>query len=122
MVNIFFFLATGVIAQSQRINEHLSRRTHQEFEVFILQLENELQGREYLNCTDHEIILRAPSGASTFINIRNHIIRKVENNGYQPLLTQVEKVYFQEIEQRVLIRVTFLNGEVYEGYWILPQT
>ena len=50
----------------------------------------------------------------------NGKVRKRDNNGYHPLLTEVSLIYFEKKASSIQFTVTFENGEVRIGQWQIP--
>ncbi|MGX7131012.1 MULTISPECIES: competence type IV pilus minor pilin ComGF [Enterococcus] len=124
----FLLLTNGTIQHHKQLAPLLMRRNRQEFEVFLIQLENELQERTFEKSTATEINFKThvvdtvPSVIRTTIKVQNEMIIKNENGGYHPLLVDVKKVLFHQTDTGIDIKVWFFNGDINYGKWIFPKT
>ncbi len=77
----------------------------------LFQLERELSTCTYLSVSETTLYLRSSQNNSVTIDRINRVLRKRDNNGYQPLLTEVTDVSFEKIGAAIRFTVSFENGE-----------
>lgn len=114
MLLIFSFL-TKIIEETQCEMKLNSRK---EFEVFLLQLEQETQGYELEAVIDNKIFLKRNSSVQIQIKQVGTRIDKKDSGGTQPLLTQINRFKAKHRNHAVEIEVTFNDGKTFQGKWI----
>ncbi|WP_427813070.1 competence type IV pilus minor pilin ComGF [Enterococcus sp. 22-H-5-01] len=121
MLSGILLLLSGVIRHVDKVEQALSGYHQLEWEVFLLQLDNELMDFDYEATTQHEIIgkkLIEDETAPLSIQRSKQKIIKRQSNGYQPLLTNVKRFDCQEKNQGVEFIVTFTDEKQKTGTWI----
>lgn len=121
MLSGILLLLSGVIRHVDKVEQALSGYHQLEWEVFLLQLDNELMDFDYEATTQHEIIgkkLIEGETAPLSIQRSKQKIIKRQSNGYQPLLTNVKRFDCQEKNQGVELIVTFTDEKQKAGTWI----
>lgn len=121
MLSGFLLLAAATIQHHKQVEPLLMRRNRQEFEIFLIQLENELAERT-LQKTENQRITLKGTNVTTFIKYQNQKIVKEENGGHHPLLMDVKTVLFQQKDSCIEITVWFNNGDINYGKWIINET
>lgn len=95
--------------------DHGSQRSR--MACFLFQLERELSTCVYLSVSENTLYLRSSQNNSVTIDRINRVLRKRDNNGYQPLLTEVADVSFEKIGAAIRFTVSFENGDQKIGQW-----
>lgn len=116
MLSGILLLLSGLIQHAHKMEQALSGYHQLEWEVFLLQLDNELNDVEYIETTSQEILTKSSEGKA--ITIRKYQQQIIKSVGYQPLLTGVSKFVCQEKNHGVDFVVTFTDGKQKEGTWI----
>lgn len=114
---IFLLLISGIVKHLAPVNQQIMARKDQEWHVFLFQLERELSTCVYLSVSENTLYLRSSQNNSVTIDRINRVLRKRDNNGYQPLLTEVADVSFEKIGAAIRFTVSFENGDQKIGQW-----
>lgn len=114
---ICLLLISGIVKHLAPVNQQTMARKDQEWHVFLFQLERELSTCTYLSVSETTLYLRSSQNNSVTIDRINRVLRKRDNNGYQPLLTEVTDVSFEKIGAAIRFIVSFENGEQKIGQW-----
>lgn len=114
---ICLLMISGIVKHLAPVNQQIMARKDQEWHVFLLQLERELSTCTYLSVSETTLYLRSSQNNSVTIDRINRVLRKRDNNGYQPLLTEVADVSFEKIGAAIRFTVSFENGEQKIGQW-----
>lgn len=117
VLSVSLLMVDGIIKQIPQVNQQLSDRKDQEWHIFLLQLERELATCTYISVTEYTLFLRSAENNVVTIDWINGVIRKRDNNGYQPLLTEVSGLIYQKINESIRFTVTFENGVQKIGQW-----
>ncbi|MEO1773145.1 competence type IV pilus minor pilin ComGF [Candidatus Enterococcus ferrettii] len=112
-------LLDGLIKHMTKMEQQLTAYHSREWEVGLLQLENELAGFDYSNTEAHRIVLKDKEGSTLKIERANSTVRKNYKNGHQPLFTQVYAFSCQEVDHTVEFDVTFNDGTKKKGTWVI---
>ncbi|MBO0454793.1 MULTISPECIES: competence type IV pilus minor pilin ComGF [Enterococcus] len=121
MLSGIILLLSGLIQHAHKMEQALSGYHQLEWEIFLLQLDNELADADYIAATQHEILTKIEDkGKMVPLNIQkvNKRIIKRQSGGNQPLLTGVKQFVCQEKNHGVDFVVTFTDGKQKEGTWI----
>jgi len=121
MLSGILLLLSGLIQHAHKMELSLSGYHQLEWEVFLLQLDNELDGAEYVKTTQNEISTRVEDKGTMvplIIQKVNKRIIKRQSGGNQPLLTGVDQFVCQEKNHGVDFIVTFTDGKKKAGTWI----
>lgn len=107
------------ISQLKYVQKHSFSTHHEDFQVFLLQLAYETKEMNFINMTSSVLVFETVEQniqrkICTF-ELKNNIIRKSLNNGYQPLLMNVKSWQLIGNAKSSHVAVTFLNDETYEG-------
>lgn len=109
-------LLTGPLIQSSQRNEiRLANYRDQEFEVAMVQLQEEVKGLRFYTASGSIFSYRDEKGIQSEFRVSNQVFAKKPNGGHQPLLMNVEKIRVTRQEHALLIEFTFLDGEVRYG-------
>lgn len=107
------------ISQLKYVQHHSFSTYHDDFQVFLLQISYEMKNMNFIEVTPvflkFEFIDENKLIKECTFELKNNIIRKSLNNGYQPLLMNVKSWQLIGDEKSSHITVTFLNNETYEG-------
>lgn len=122
MLSGVLLLLSSLIQHAHKMEQALSGYHQLEWEIFLLQLDNEMADVKYIATTQREIHgeVKNEDGkmASVLIKKDKYRLIKSQSNGYQPLLTGVSKFVCQENNHGVDFVVTFTDGKQKEGTWI----
>jgi competence protein ComGF len=117
VLSVSLLMVDGIIKQIPQVNQQLSDRKDQEWHIFLLQLERELATCTYISVSDYTLFLRSAENNIVTIDRINGVIRKRDNGGYQPLLTEVRGLSYQKVNESIRFTVTFENGVQKIGQW-----
>lgn len=113
-------LFTAVVKNVAVVTKQLENETDKAWQIFLIQLENELKNCQYESTQENKIILKNnKNGKVVWVEFKLGKIVKVENGGYQPLLTKVADAKFIQENNSVKISVTFENQLTTEAKWII---
>lgn len=104
------------------MSKQLKSVREKEWHIFVIQLENELKNCYYEKTQANKIILRnRKNNKPVWIEYKLGKIVKVENGGYQPLLTEVKQADFIEEGTAVLMKVVLEENLNVTAKWIITQ-
>ncbi|MBO1308197.1 prepilin-type N-terminal cleavage/methylation domain-containing protein [Enterococcus sp. 669A] len=112
-------LLHGLIKHISKVEQQLSVYHNREWEVGLLQLENELKGFEYYNTEAHALVLKDNVNNDVRIERINSTVRKSYKGGHQPLFTQVYAFKCRKVGKTVELNVTFNDGTKKKGIWVI---
>ena len=121
MLSGILLLLAGLIQHVHKMEHSLSGYHQLEWEVFLLQLDNELADAKYQWSSSREIWTKVQTNkgiVDLVIKKDGQRIIKKQTGGYQPLLTGVRQFSCQEKNHGVDFVVTFTDGKQKEGTWI----
>lgn len=121
MLSGILLLLSGLIQHAHKMEQALSGYHQLEWEIFLLQLDNELHEVKYIGTSQTEISTEIESkGKMVPLVIKkvNSRIIKRQSGGNQPLLMGVNQFVCQEKNNGVDFVVTFTDGRKKEGTWI----
>lgn len=102
--------------------KYMKNTEEKEWQIFLIQLENELKDCTYEYTTDKKIVLTNNKNQhSVWIENKLEKVVKVDNGGFQPLLVNVKEAIFNDKGNYVSIKVTFTNNRFYVGKWIIGK-
>lgn len=102
--------------------KYMKNTEEKEWQIFLIQLENELKDCSYEFTTENKIVLKNnKNNHSVWIENKLGKIVKVDNGGFQPLLINVKKAKFFDKKNYVTIEVIFTNNRSYFGKWIIRK-
>lgn len=119
MLSGILLLLSGLIQHAHKIEQSLSGYHQLEWEIYLLQLETEMEGLHYKQTSSREIWAENDEKKKIVIKKSNDKIIKSQSDGYQPLLTGVSRFVCQEKNHGVDFVVTFKDGKQKEGTWII---
>lgn len=113
-------------AQTSAKSNQMTGDRQVEWHIFLNQLENYLQGSYGAEVTLNNIYVKEPVDFETDYQEVNYRIdgsrinfSRREKNGYQRMLTELEKIDFTRVGGWLEAEVLFLNGEAFSGrIWI----
>ena len=121
MLSGILLLLSGLIQHAHKMEQVLSGYHQLEWEIFLLQLDNELHEVKYIGTSQTEISTEIESKGKmvplVIKKVNNRIIKR-QSGGNQPLLMGVNQFVCQEKNNGVDFVVTFTDGKKKEGTWI----
>ncbi|KAF1301925.1 competence type IV pilus minor pilin ComGF [Candidatus Enterococcus willemsii] len=127
LLSLSLLVIPTMIQQSKRINHHVLGRDDQTWHVFLIQLENKLSEGEFSHIKNNKIYFykfrektNVPYECQIELNQTKGELVIREDGGYEPILTEVQSLRVIQEVNRVLIEITFLNGEVKKSQWNEP--
>ncbi|MGP5428722.1 competence type IV pilus minor pilin ComGF [Enterococcus malodoratus] len=121
MLSGILLLLSGLIQHAHKMEQALSGYHQLEWEIFLLQLDNELHEVKYIGTSQTEISTEIESKGKmvplVIKKVNNRIIKR-QSGGNQPLLMGVNQFVCQEKNNGVDFVVTFTDGRKKEGTWI----
>lgn len=120
MLSGLLLLISGLFKHVQQTEKVVSSHNEREWQVFLLQLENELEEVE-IHTVKQNQILGVEEEKSVKIYLVNKKIAKSKNNGHQPLLTGVKKFTCQQEGAVISFEVTFTDNLVKKDCYIIPR-
>lgn len=120
MLSGLLLLISGLFKHVQQTEKVVSSHNEREWQVFLLQLENELEEVE-INRVERNQILGMEEEKSVKIYLVNKKIAKSKNNGHQPLLTDVKKFTCQQEGAEIFFEVTFTDNLVKKDSYIISR-
>lgn len=122
VLSIICLLLSSVLTNTQIVVEKLKNTSDKEWQIFLIQLENELKNCEYI-ATDKNrfIFINKKNGKNVWIEFKLGKIVKVENGGYQPLLTQINNAVFSEQKEYIELNITFENDLQMIAKWAIKR-
>lgn len=121
MLSGILLLLSGLIQHAHKMEQALSGYHQLEWEIFLLQLDNELHEVKYIGTSQTEISTEIESKGKmvplVIKKVNNRIIKR-QSGGNQPLLMGVNQFVCQEKNNGVDFVVTFIDGKKKEGTWI----
>lgn len=122
VLSIICLLFSAIIKNAAVTTNYLQNEKEKIWQIFLIQVENELQNCHYEKTETNQIRLRNKKNNHVVsIEFKLGKIVKVENGGYQPLLIGVEQVVFKEENKAVEIYVKFENQVNVQGKWIVTR-
>lgn len=118
---------SGIFSQSQKISQRVQGRQEVEWQVFLVQLENQFQLGSFKSVEKGELVFnrrKLDQGKPVLFSIKfsrnTQSVYLSDNGGMEPMLTQVSGLSFQREGADILFTVTFTNGEKKIGKWTIP--
>lgn len=94
---------------------HVTNRTQQlEFELFISQLNTELQGCDYMDVRNGKLYIQSAGEGIIFEKYGTSIRRLVEFRGHELILQNIKSVEFSKSQTSIHIKVVDQDNFVYE--------
>lgn len=109
-------LFSSLLSFSQQANRLLVLAPQKDWEVFALQLDYETREYRLIEVTSRKLVfeklLPVKPNQSKYVEIyhKERVLRKKDNGGYHPLLTEVASTRFVKGSQSIVVEVTFLDG------------
>lgn len=127
LLSLFVGIVPLVIGNNQEISRLVTGKNNQIWHVFLIQMENKFSEGEYDAVIRNKIYFRKPHPSTNyplevrveFNQARQEIILR-ENNGFEPILTNVSQMSVKEATDNLYISVTFQNGEIRNAKWTIP--
>ncbi|MHC5229912.1 competence type IV pilus minor pilin ComGF [Enterococcus sp. LJL99] len=122
ILSFLCLLFSALIKNVVVTTKYMENAEEKEWQVFLLQLENELKNCTYEFTTTNKIVFKNNKNKhSVWIENKLEKIVKVDNGGFQPLLINVKQATFCDMGNYVSIEVTFTNNRSYFGKWVIGK-
>ena len=122
ILSFLCLLFSAMINNIAVTSKYMKKTEEKEWQIFLIQLENELKDCSYEFTTENKIVLKNnKNNHSVWIENKLGKIVKVDNGGFQPLLINVKKAKFFDKKNYVSIEVIFTNNRSYFGKWIIGK-
>jgi competence protein ComGF len=122
LLMVICLLFSALIKNTAAVTNRLKNTKEKEWQVFLIQLENELKNCRYETTQENKMIFRnSKKNTPVWIEFKLGKIVKVENGGYQPLLTEVKQAQFTKRKEMVIIDVQFEESTSCSARWIIPK-
>ncbi|MEI5991519.1 competence type IV pilus minor pilin ComGF [Enterococcus crotali] len=122
LLSIICLLFSASVKNAAVVSKRLQSVREKEWHIFVIQLENELKNCYYEKTQANKIILKnQKNNKPVWIEYKLGKIVKVENGGYQPLLTEVKQAVFIEEGTAILMKVTLEENLNVAAKWIITQ-
>lgn len=118
MISGILLLLSGLLQHAHKMEQRLSGYHQLEWEIFLLQFDNEMDVLNYKKTVTRQIYAETIDKEEVIIKKINDKIIKSQSNGYQPLLTGVSQFVCKENNHGVDFVVTFSDGKKKQGTWI----
>lgn len=127
LLSLSLLVIPMMMQQSKQINHQVLGRDEQAWHVFLIQLENKLSEGKFSHIKNNKIYFykfrektNVPYECRIELNQSKGELVIREDGGYEPILTEVQSLRITQETKRVLIEITFLNGEVKKSQWNDP--
>lgn len=120
VLSVICMLFSASIKNATVVTTQLKSEREKEWHIFVIQLENELKNCYYKKTEASKIILiNRKNDKHVWIEHKLGKIIKVENGGYQPLLTEVKQAEFTEENSVVMLKAKFEDGMIMSAKWVI---
>lgn len=127
VLSLSLTLISSFVNSLNHLPARLDHSKQVEWHIFLHQLPHEVDGY-YLAYASHRGATfktdHPHNHSSSVIDItyrHRSLIRRVNYRGFQPLLTDIQSMHFQQLADQLLaIQVTFTNGENYQAVVRIP--
>lgn len=127
IISLFFLIISGTFQQSQKIRQQVETREELEWQIFLIQFDKITEKGTFRSVSStglvfnrHELHEGKVVGLAIKYSAKNQYIYLSNNGGTEPILTQVQSLVFERVNQTILFTVTFLNGDEKVGKWTIP--
>lgn len=128
-MSLFFAALSGIIPQSQKINQQLLDRQELEWQVCLRQIDAIFLLGKLKEVTKSEVIFERYKLDDKGNKVEMHLKRTDHNKrvilsnsgGNEPLLTQVANLTFKHSGKEITMQVTYLNGVERVGQWTIQE-
>ena len=127
VISLFFLIISGTFQQSQKIRQNVESREELEWQIFLIQFYKITEKGTFRSVSStglvfdrHELHEGKVVGLAIKYSSKNQYIYLSNNGGTEPILTQVQSLVFESVNQTILFTVTFLNGDEKVGKWTIP--
>ncbi|EPH93163.1 hypothetical protein D920_03129 [Enterococcus faecalis 13-SD-W-01] len=110
-----------LIRQAGKLDETLQRKDYQDWLVFLIQLENELEAATSVKIENNRLIYEKNERSYIIEQHRNMIRRRRDAGGHQPMLMDIAQFEFIEESLFIAFAAEFENGEQEYGKWTRPR-
>ena len=127
IISLFFLIISGTFQQSQKIRQQVESREELEWQIFLIQFDKITEKGTFRSVSStglvfdrHELHEGKVVGLAIKYSAKHQYIYLSNNGGTEPILTQVQSLVFERVNQTILFTVTFLNGDEKVGKWTIP--
>ena len=122
ILSSLLLLFSALINNIAVTTRYLKYTEEKEWQIFLIQIENELTDCTYESTTSNKITLKNKKNNHTVL-IENKLqkIVKVDNGGFHPLLINIKQALFSDKGNYIKMEVTFMNNRSYSGKWIIRK-
>lgn len=110
-----------LIRQTGKLDETLQRKDYQDWLVFMIQLENELEAASSVKIENNRLIYEKSERSYIIEQHRSMIRRRRDIGGHHPMLMDVEDFEFIEEPRFIAFVAEFENGEQEYAKWAKPK-
>lgn len=122
ILSILCLLFTSTIKYVETSNQQLLNKKEKEWQVFLIQLENELKDCTYIELFPSKVKFKNNTTEHTvWIEYKSKNIVKIDNGGYQPLLTGLSSATFTSKLPQIEIEGKFSNKKKYQGRILVKE-
>ncbi|WP_321385550.1 competence type IV pilus minor pilin ComGF [uncultured Enterococcus sp.] len=116
LFSVICLLGSGYIKNVQVLSRHLQNTSEKEWHIFLIQLENELEGCEFVSVESDSLTFYDSIREYTVrIEHKKQKIIKTANGGYQPMLTKVDSAVFKQTDRKIELQLHFEDGQYREA-------
>jgi competence protein ComGF len=109
------------IRQADKSSKQVLQKEEKLWQVFLIQLENEVSGLTLQQVEATEMVfLKKSNNHTVIIQFKNGKIIKRDNGGYQPLLIGLNSAQFKKEKHAVELVAQFHNQTSFQGRWVIP--
>ena len=125
LIGLFLLTAPSLLKQGKQIEQQVFGHQEQEWQVFLIQMENKLAEGTFTKIERKAIHFvkerngKETTGAIEFRATAQMIVIR-DNGGYEPVLLNVTNFQLQQQQQTIVFEVSFKNGTIRSGKWTTP--
>lgn len=122
LLSLICLLFFSVLRNAKSTIGQLETSEEKSWHIFLIQLENELENGQFEAVLPNKIILKTKqNNHSLRIESKLGKIVKVENGGYQPMLTKVKEANFENKIDSIEMTILFENNQKFTGSWLITK-
>lgn len=108
VLSIICLLFSSILTNVRVTTVQLKNSSKKEWQVFLIQLENELKSCQYQSVDINKFIFKNKKNEKIiWVEFKLGKIVKVENGGYQPMLMNVKQAVFEEESNYIRLTIIF---------------
>lgn len=128
-VSLFFVALSGVLPQSQKVNQQLLDRQELEWQICLRQIDEVFLLGKVKEVLNFEVVFERykldDQGNKVEMRLKrtdnNKRVILINHGGNEPLLTQVANLAFKQSGKNITMQVTYLNGVERVGQWTIQE-